>query len=141
MKTIRIKIASLILFTVIVFSSVYSQTPCYSIKNNNTTCNAEVMWETVDASHNYIAGAANVTLPAGNTINITGAACSGAADIHVSLTLWDGSASGQIQSVNGVVLTPPHFSESGSNGSTCNNGSNWNIDWNVSTSANPVLIW
>ncbi|HQQ95232.1 MAG TPA: hypothetical protein PLQ93_11800 [Bacteroidia bacterium] len=118
-----------------------AQTPCFSIKNNNTTCNAEISWETVDASHNTVGGATNVTLSASGTIYITGAVCTGAADIHVSIVLWGGVASGQIQSVNGVVLSPPHVSETGNNGSNCNNGNNWNIDWNVFGSANPVLIW
>lgn len=128
---------SLILALFALINTAKAQPPCFSIKNNNTTCNAEVSWETVDGSHNTVGGSTNVTLPAGNTIYISGSACTGAADIHVSLILWNGTASGQIQSVNGVIWTPIHNFESGNNGTTCSGG-NWNVDWNT---GNPVLIY
>lgn len=112
-----------------------AQTPCFKI-HNTTPCSAEVTWETVDASNGHIDGASFVTIAAFGTLNITGASCTGAADIYVRLETLGGFSTGQSQPINGVI-SPTYPNEAGTNANTCNSGA-WSIDWN--TTGNPVKI-
>lgn len=135
-QTLKSKVL-LLTFVSLLFSFFsFKAQPCFSILNQ-FSCQIEVTWETVDGSHNLIAGATNVTIGGGGgTLQITGAACASAADIHVLLVLVNGSSANMIQSVNGIVLQPPHTQEIGTHGATCGGGT-WDVNW---TSGNPVVI-
>ena len=128
MKTTNSKITRTLFLGILFlfFTGLNAQSPCFCIRNN-TNCGAEVTWETVDGTNATITGASFVTLAAFATLNITGAACVGAADIYVRVEKLGGISTGQSQPVNGVI-TPVYSSEVGSNANTCNLGL-WGINW------------
>ncbi len=115
------KLLGLIAFVLLISSKSHSQTPCWEIRNH-TGCPITISWETVDGGNNHIDGANPVNMSSYSSLYITGAACSGAANIYVYLFTIDGQTTNQIAPVDGISNT----SESGTASTGCNSGT-WQV--------------